>query len=52
MTQTEEPGPETTRPAATGVAEANQDVGLGSTADRGVPASDRRQPDADDEGLW
>ena len=52
MSQTEEPGPETTRPAATDVAEANQDVGLGSTADRGAPASDRRQPDPDDEGLW
>ena len=52
MSHPEEPGPDTTDPAATAVAEANQDVGVGSTAGRGSAASDGRQPDPDDEGLW
>jgi len=48
----DEPAPETTDPAATDVAEANTDVGVGSPADRTSTASDRRQPDPADAGLW
>ena len=52
MSRTQEPAPDTTDPAATEVAEANQDVGLGSPGHAGSTASDRRQPDPDDAGLW
>ena len=46
MSQTEEPGPETTRPAATDVAEANQDVGRGPplTVGRRHPTGGSRTP--------
>jgi GH15 family glucan-1,4-alpha-glucosidase len=52
MSRTEEAAPETTDPAATAVAEANSDVGVGATGAGGATASDRRQPDERDEGLW
>ncbi len=52
MSRTQEPAPDTTDPAATEVAEANQDVGPGSPGHAGSTASDRRQPDPDDAGLW
>jgi GH15 family glucan-1,4-alpha-glucosidase len=52
VSQPEEPAPETTDPAGTEVAEANSDVGVGSTGERGTTASDRRQPDLGDTGLW
>ena len=52
MAHPEEPAPETTDPATTEVAEANTDVGVGSTGERGSTASDRRQPDLADAGLW
>ena len=52
MSRTEEATPETTDPAATAVAEANSDVGVGATGATGATASDRRQPDERDEGLW
>ena len=46
------PTPDTTDPVATEVAEANDDVGLGSPSGPGAAPSDRRQPDPDDPGLW
>jgi len=52
MSRTQEPAPDTTDPAAIEVVEANQDVGLGSPGQEGSTASDRRQPDSDDAGLW
>jgi GH15 family glucan-1,4-alpha-glucosidase len=48
----QEPAPETTDPAGTEVAEANRDVGVGATGQRGTTASDHRQPDVADTGLW
>ncbi len=52
MSHPEEPAPETTDPGTTEVAEANSEVGVGSPSGRGSTASDRRQPDRGDEGLW
>ncbi len=52
MSPPDEPEPESTDPGATEVAEADHEAGAGSSGRRGATASDRRQPDPADAGLW
>ena len=52
MSRAADPAAVTPDPAATDLAEANRDVGVGSAQDRPSSASDRRQPDPSDAGLW